>query len=819
MGAPEEQVKKEPKISKRLLVIIVAVIVVGAAVATSYFLFFANQPPVAEFRAGVLNDRAVLNASASHDPDGSIVSYDWEFGDGATDSGLEVTHVYLAEGEFTVKLTVKDNAGASASTSRGILISLAPLPLFVAKADLLSVTVDASNAKALRGSLASYEWDWGDGNTASGIKADHTYASGGVYTIKLKVIDTNGVSSTSQQKVSVDPTSTIYTRMYDFCQPTFAKYWLIRRGTYGDKIITNTPPAVEEYPWGFDVPTIQNKDTALYCLYRIDTHGVNLPDYNMSVPVFFPYMASYDAVPNELATWNTTGEPLSDLQAEDDVTFDVGPGQTMAIDSFDVGGHSIERMWSAALEVRYSTEPGIAAGTLLRWSLEGRANDTLSIKIKDTNSPTNFTRDWITLSSATVSSWGVVGALNVSLKNPSTTASVHIDYVRIVVFYETIPPTTPQGEVRLDWNIGYATEESQAFWAKLGYIDTSGQDDGFITELNGTLTMDYNTSKRVFGVSGDPTTWWQRANAIGSKLSPLEAAWSNWLEWNANAKYDIYNGFEWFYQLFILELNGTVVQQGGANYTVVRFGNVAWGNEVLLSRWFYWGNASYMKEPGPDGKYDTLDDVPSTPQGWWGQEMGWWEHTTFNATIGTSFSFDLKGTMGYQMAAAADPGPDNQWKTGDDEPIWFWQAMLMDYVQNSSAHPRGEMRYYVDRGMTYLHNTPGSYVYGQEYQYDISLARWDLRTGETLVMELPLELMIWFDPVKSVWDPAGEGGKGAPSYSWYMAPLTLKRMEPSDVGIWEDLTKTLSMAGPRAMPSDGNPPAYGLPIITWKPVD
>ena len=63
-----------------------------------------------------------FDGSASSDPDGTIVSYDWTFGDGGTASGAKPTHVYSAAGTYTVTLTVTDDTGrkATATTSASI---------------------------------------------------------------------------------------------------------------------------------------------------------------------------------------------------------------------------------------------------------------------------------------------------------------------------------------------------------------------------------------------------------------------------------------------------------------------------------------------------------------------------------------------------------------------------------------------------------------------------------------------------------------------------------------------------------------------------
>ena len=56
-----------------------------------------------------------FEASPSYDPDGTIVEYLWDFGDGSTATGVTVNHVYLEDGNYTVTLNVTDDDGASSS--------------------------------------------------------------------------------------------------------------------------------------------------------------------------------------------------------------------------------------------------------------------------------------------------------------------------------------------------------------------------------------------------------------------------------------------------------------------------------------------------------------------------------------------------------------------------------------------------------------------------------------------------------------------------------------------------------------------------------
>ncbi|MBL8209504.1 MAG: cellulose binding domain-containing protein [Bryobacterales bacterium] len=89
-----------------------------------------NRAPTASFTATPTTGQAPLvvsfNAAASSDPDGSIASYRWEFGDGATATGVQATRSYATAGTFTARLTVTDNGGATATTTRQITVTAPP---------------------------------------------------------------------------------------------------------------------------------------------------------------------------------------------------------------------------------------------------------------------------------------------------------------------------------------------------------------------------------------------------------------------------------------------------------------------------------------------------------------------------------------------------------------------------------------------------------------------------------------------------------------------------------------------------------------------
>jgi len=86
----------------------------------------ANSPPVASFSYTADNLTVSFDASGSTDPDGTIVAYSWDFGDGGTGSSVNVVHTYPSEGTYLVTLVVTDNLGATGSQSRSVSVTSPP---------------------------------------------------------------------------------------------------------------------------------------------------------------------------------------------------------------------------------------------------------------------------------------------------------------------------------------------------------------------------------------------------------------------------------------------------------------------------------------------------------------------------------------------------------------------------------------------------------------------------------------------------------------------------------------------------------------------
>ena len=175
-----------------------------------------NLNPVAAFSKSISNavrgEIIHFNAAQSYDTDGLIASYKWDFGDGTTSPEIEVDHKYTETGVYTVTLTITDNDGVTSQTTSAITITNAsPIASFTKSAETVKVdemvSFDASESFDSDGSIASYSWEFGDGNTATGVTAENTYTKQGTYAITLTVTDNSGDSSTISANITVETES------------------------------------------------------------------------------------------------------------------------------------------------------------------------------------------------------------------------------------------------------------------------------------------------------------------------------------------------------------------------------------------------------------------------------------------------------------------------------------------------------------------------------------------------------------------------------------------------------------------------------------
>ena len=175
----------------------------AGATSTAARTVATNVPPVAVFTSSMSNLTVSVDGTSSTDADGTIAGYAWNFGDGTTGTGATASHTYASPGTHPLTLTVTDDSGATNSASRSVITNQPPVATFTTTQDNLTLSVDASGSTDSDGLIASYAWDFGDGATAGGRTASHTYAGAASYPVTLVVTDTSGATSTATRTVAV----------------------------------------------------------------------------------------------------------------------------------------------------------------------------------------------------------------------------------------------------------------------------------------------------------------------------------------------------------------------------------------------------------------------------------------------------------------------------------------------------------------------------------------------------------------------------------------------------------------------------------------
>lgn len=163
---------------------------------TAPAIFSIDGP--AELETG---ESGTFSASVNEDEVTSPVSYQWDFGDGSTGSGLLTNHSFNQSGQYEVTFTAS-NEGGEVSETLTVEVEDPPVP-----AQIATINADPSPATAgeevsftsnVQGdSPLDYEWDFGDGNTGSGETATHTFDEEGEYEVTLNASNEFGDDSRS----------------------------------------------------------------------------------------------------------------------------------------------------------------------------------------------------------------------------------------------------------------------------------------------------------------------------------------------------------------------------------------------------------------------------------------------------------------------------------------------------------------------------------------------------------------------------------------------------------------------------------------------
>jgi PKD repeat protein len=195
------------------LVCLVSAMALVAGACSSRPRAAVNTPPTAVLLAAPTEGAPPLqvdfSAVLSSDAGGTIVAYAWDLGDGTLSDQVEFSHTYTVEGVYTVSLTVTDDKGATATETVDVTVAIPnDPPMAMIGSDVTSgvaplVVSFTSSASDPDGTVASIEWDFGDGATSNEADPVHTYSSAGSYPVVLSVTDDRGATTSDSTVIEV----------------------------------------------------------------------------------------------------------------------------------------------------------------------------------------------------------------------------------------------------------------------------------------------------------------------------------------------------------------------------------------------------------------------------------------------------------------------------------------------------------------------------------------------------------------------------------------------------------------------------------------
>jgi chitodextrinase len=177
-----------------------------------------NKKPIASIVANNTiifeGETIFFNGSGSHDPDGEIMEYKWDFGDGSFENMESCSHRFTSHGTFTVTLTVRDNKSAYGDSSIIITVKevvnklpIASIKMYVEKSVIHqgdTITFDSSESYDEDGEITKYSWDLGDGLLHEEESISKIFDEVGEFTIILTVTDNNRSVGTDSVIVNIE---------------------------------------------------------------------------------------------------------------------------------------------------------------------------------------------------------------------------------------------------------------------------------------------------------------------------------------------------------------------------------------------------------------------------------------------------------------------------------------------------------------------------------------------------------------------------------------------------------------------------------------
>ncbi len=501
--------------------------------------FTASPNPVA---AGI---QASFDASASSDPDGAVVKYEWDLdGNGTyeTNTGTTptATATYNTAGDVIVGLRVTDDGGEVATTTRTLTVQgTLPTASFTATPNPVSTgdqaTFDASGSSDPEGPIAKYEWDLdGNGsyetNTGTTPTTTKNYPAKGSVNIGLRVTDSDGATATTTVGLTVQnkaPTAS-FTAAPNPVQT-------LTQVAFDASASADSDGAIVKYEWDLDGNGSYETNTGTTATASRSFESAGEREVGLRVTDDDGAQTTATrivTVQNRVPTASFTAAP-SPVQTGTQVTFNASA-------SSDLDGSIVKYEWDLDGNGSYETDTGSTAGATNTYGVA--ANITVGLRVTDNNGDTATTTRALTVQNRAPS------ASFTATPNPVPTGSA--------VSFDAGGSTDPDGAVTtyewdLDGNGSYETNTGATATTSKTYATASTPTIGLrITDNNGAtatttrvLTVQNRLPSASFTLTPNPVVSGSSVSFNGSGSSDPDGTIAKY-EWDfdGNGTYETSTG-------------------------------------------------------------------------------------------------------------------------------------------------------------------------------------------------------------------------------------------------------------------------------------
>tara|TARA_R110002096_G_scaffold52042_5_gene135757 strand:+ start:7118 stop:11836 length:4719 start_codon:yes stop_codon:yes gene_type:complete len=303
-----------------------------------------NAAPVPVFslaEKAAPGDIIKLNALASSDANSDKIDYKWFLNNSLIAEEANTTYTINDPGTFEFKLVVNDGRGVSNSSqqiAKKIRINSAPVPVISADriTSLSTVKFSALESSDSETTIASYDWDFGDGDRASGPNVDHSFQRTGQYRILLTVNDGEGLANSIR---TVEHNLIIN----QYPKPDFTAPLVVAPGepfSTDGSLSTDADGSISSYLWLANGMSVGTSSSASITFNNIGTHNVSLRVKDDSGYEFAEGIATKSVRVNAppVAKWKTIPDQIV---PDTEIKF-------TAEDSYDPDGIIKEYFWKFA---------------------------------------------------------------------------------------------------------------------------------------------------------------------------------------------------------------------------------------------------------------------------------------------------------------------------------------------------------------------------------------------------------------------------------------------------------------------------------------